>query len=60
MKTPSRSDLNIEAIRNRHLRPEQMEHRTFYEGHIVIDLSDAVEELERLRNELTRKHEHEV
>lgn len=60
MKTPSRSDLNIEAIRNRHLRPEQMEHRTFYEGHIVIDLSDAVEEIERLRNELTRKHEHEV
>lgn len=60
MKTPSRSDLNIEAIRNRHLRPEQMEHRTFYEGHIVIDLSDAVEEVERLRNELSRKHEHEV
>ena len=54
MKTPSRSDLNIEAIRNRHLRPEQMEHRTFYEGHIVM------EEIERLRNELTRKHEHEV
>ena len=60
MKTPSRSDLNIEAIRNRHLRPEQMEHRTFYEGHIVIDLSDAVEEIERLRNELTRKQEHDV
>ena len=60
MKTPSPSDLNIEAIRNRHLRPEQMEHRTFYEGHIVIDLSDAVEEVERLRNELSRKHEHEV
>lgn len=52
MKTPSRSDLDIEAIRQRHLRPEQMEHRTFYEGHIVIDLASALEEIERLRREI--------
>jgi hypothetical protein len=38
-----------EVIRQRHLRPEQMEHRTFYEGHIVIDLSYALEEIDRLQ-----------
>lgn len=49
--------LDIEAIRNRHLRREQMEHRTFYEGHIVIDLANALEEIERLRLALTTQHE---
>jgi hypothetical protein len=43
--------LNLEAIKQRHLRPEQMEHRTFYEGHIVIDLAALVEEVEHLRGE---------
>lgn len=43
--------IDLEAIRNRHLRPEQMEHRTFYEGHIIIDLAALVEEVERLRAE---------
>ena len=28
-----------------------MEHRTFYEGHIVIDLAALIEEVERLREE---------
>jgi hypothetical protein len=45
------SELDLEAIKNRHLRPEQMEHRTFYEGHIVIDLAALVEEVEYLRKE---------
>ena len=49
MKKTTRSDLNIEAIEERHLRKEQMEHRTFYEGHIVIDLSACVDEIRRLR-----------
>lgn len=41
--------IDLEAIRNRHLRPEQMEHRTFYDGHVIIDLALLVEEVERLR-----------
>ena len=48
--------LDIEAIRARHLRPEQMEHRTFYEGHIVIDLANALEEIERLRMIVSTEH----
>ena len=40
---------DTEVIRQRHLRMEQMEHRTFYEGHIVIDLSHALEEIDRLQ-----------
>jgi hypothetical protein len=48
----SPSELDIEAIKQRHLRKEQMEHRTFYEGHIVIDLAACVDEIERLREEL--------
>lgn len=43
--------LDIEAIKKRHLRYEQMEHRTFYEGHIAIDLSSCVDEIEHLRQE---------
>ena len=50
----SRSELDIEAIKRRHLRPEQMEHRTFYEGHIVIDLAALVEEVEYLRDIIER------
>ena len=42
--------IDIDAVRQRHLRPEQMEHRTFYEGHIVIDLGAALDEIERLQN----------
>jgi hypothetical protein len=48
----SPSELDIESIKRRHLRKEQMEHRTFYEGHIVIDLAACVDEIERLREEL--------
>ena len=43
--------LDLDAIRQRHLRKEQMEHRTFYEGHIVIDLAALIEEVARLRAE---------
>jgi hypothetical protein len=52
MKKTSLTELNIEAIEERHLRKEQMEHRTFYEGHIVIDLSACVDEIRRLREML--------
>jgi hypothetical protein len=48
------SELDLEAIKQRHLRPEQMEHRTFYEGHIVIDLAALVEEVEYLRDIIER------
>jgi hypothetical protein len=47
--------LDLDAIRQRHLRKEQMEHRTFYEGHIVIDLAALIEEVERLRAEADRE-----
>ena len=52
MKTTSRSELNVEAIEERHLRLEQMQHRTFYEGHIVIDLAACIDEIRSLREEL--------
>jgi hypothetical protein len=48
------SELDLEAIKQRHLRPEQMEHRTFFEGHIVIDLAALVEEVEYLRDIIER------
>lgn len=44
--------IDLDAIRARHLRPEQMEHRTFYAGHIVIDLAACIEEVEHLRAEV--------
>jgi hypothetical protein len=43
--------IGINAVRQRHLRPDQMEHRTFYEGHIVIDLANLCDEVEHLRAE---------
>ena len=52
--------IDIDAIRQRHLRPEQMEHRTFYEGHIVIDLGAALDEIERLQNIIVSLVEQEV
>ena len=52
--------IDIDAVRQRHLRPEHMEHRTFYEGHIVIDLGAALDEIERLRNMVVSLVEQEV
>jgi hypothetical protein len=43
--------IGINAVRQRHLRPDQMEHRTFYEGHIAIDLANLCDEVEHLRAE---------
>jgi hypothetical protein len=42
--------INIEAIIERHLTKDKMEGQTFYEGHIVIDLYNAIEEIKRLRH----------
>jgi hypothetical protein len=41
--------IDIEAVTNRHLTKDKMEGQTFYEGHIVIDLYNAIEEIKRLR-----------
>ena len=46
--------LDLDAIRQRHLRPEQVENRTFYEGHILIDLAALLDEVEYLRAALKR------
>ena len=48
---------DIEAIKKRHLDPERYRGRTYYEGHIEVDLAACVEEIERLRaeNEALRK-----
>jgi hypothetical protein len=43
--------IDIEAIIERHLTKDKMEGQTFYEGHIVIDLYNAIEEIKRLRGE---------
>ena len=41
--------IDIEAIANRHLTSDKMDNKTFYEGHIVIDLHNAIEEIKELR-----------
>jgi len=44
--------LDIEAIINRHLTDSKMEGKTFHEGHITVDLHNAIEEIKRLRAEV--------
>jgi hypothetical protein len=39
---------HLNAIRNRHLRPEAFEGKTFYLGHILTDMSALVDEMEAL------------
>ena len=46
--------IDLEAIKKRHLDPERMEGRTYYEGHIELDLTACVEEIEKLRKEVAR------
>ena len=41
--------IDMEAIKKRHLDPERMSGRTYYEGHIELDLAACVKEIERLR-----------
>jgi hypothetical protein len=41
--------IDIEAIANRHLTSDKMDNKTFYEGHIVVDLHNAIEEIKELR-----------
>lgn len=40
----------IKAIRSRHLHPKSLEGKTFYEGHIIIDLQLLIDEVERLKS----------
>jgi hypothetical protein len=49
--------LDIEAIINRHLADSKMEGKTFHEGHIAIDLHNAIEEINRLRAEVDTERE---
>jgi hypothetical protein len=43
--------LDLKAIRKRHLNPERTVMRTYYEGHIEVDLALLVEECEHLHSE---------
>jgi hypothetical protein len=43
--------LDLEAIKKRHLDLERNRGRTYYEGHIEVDLAALVEEVEHLRKE---------
>ena len=45
--------LDLDKIIERHLTKDKMEGRTFYDGHIVIDLFECVEEIKQLRSALT-------
>ena len=54
---PADVPLDTDAIRYRHLRPEVMENRTFYAGHVVIDLAACIEEIGRLRAALAEAEE---
>jgi len=42
-------ELNIEAIFARHLAPERIQYTTMYEGHVLVDLASAIDEIVRLR-----------
>lgn len=44
--------LDLEAIKKRHLDPEKNRGRTYYLGHIEVDLAACVEEIDRLREEV--------
>ena len=46
--------IDLNAIKHRHLDPERMKGRTYYEGHIELDLAALVEEVETLRKEVAR------
>ena len=54
MRVPDSAMNDIEAIKKRHLDPERMSGRTYYEGHIELDLAACVEEIETLRKEVER------
>ena len=41
--------INLDDIKKRHLDPERNRGRTYYEGHIELDLTALVNEVERLR-----------
>lgn len=47
--------IDLEAVIERHLTKDKMEDKTFYEGHVVIDLYNCVEEIKRLRAASTEK-----
>ena len=44
--------LDLDAIKKRHLDPEKNRGRTYYVGHIEVDLASVVEEAEWLRAEV--------
>lgn len=49
------TELDIEAIKARHLDPTKNRGRTYYVGHIEVDLAVCVEEIEYLREQLKAK-----
>jgi uncharacterized small protein (DUF1192 family) len=44
--------LDLDAIKKRHLAPDRGQGKTYYEGHIEVDLAALVAEIERLRAEV--------
>jgi len=46
--------IDLNAIKHRHLDPERMKGRTYYAGHLELDLAALMEEVERLRAEVER------
>lgn len=42
--------IDLNAIKHRHLDPERMKGRTYYAGHIELDLAVLVAEVERLQS----------
>jgi len=44
---------DLDTIRKRHLDPERNRGRTYYEGHIEVDLAMLVEEVAWLRKEVS-------
>lgn len=48
--------INVQEVRERHLR---LEGKTLYEGHVLCDLAEALEEIESLKVQVQRATDEE-
>lgn len=40
----------LDEIKQRHLKQEMLQGKTFYEGHVIVDMQLLVDEIERLKD----------
>lgn len=49
---PVSRHMDVEAVRQRHLAPQRLKYQTMYEGHVLVDLAAALDEIDALRERL--------